>query len=161
MAVEETIPVTEEGYRMYQEKLEHLRTVVRTQIAERIRQAKEFGDISENAEYETAKSDQAFVEGEIIQLENLLRRARIIDKTEIQTNEVSLGSTVEVKDAGSNEKWEFTLVGSNEADPVRGKLSNESPVGAALVGKKKGELIEVKAPGGVMKYKVVAIKKTL
>lgn len=146
---------------MYQEKLEHLRTVVRTQIAERIRQAKEFGDISENAEYETAKSDQAFVEGEIIQLENLVRRARIIDKSEVQTSEVGLGSTVEVKDANSTDKWEFTLVGSNEADPVRGKLSNESPVGAALVGRKKGETIEVKTPGGLLKYKIVAIKKSL
>ncbi|MEW6283236.1 MAG: transcription elongation factor GreA [Candidatus Eremiobacterota bacterium] len=156
---EETIHVTEEGYRMYQEKLEYLRTVVRAQIAERIRQAKEFGDISENAEYETAKSDQAFVEGEIIQLENLLRRARVIDKSEIQTSEVGLGSTVEVKDAGSNEKWELTLVGSNEADPVHGKLSNESPLGAAILGRKKGDTVEVKAPGGLIKYKIVSIKK--
>ncbi len=160
MAIEETIPVTEEGYRMYQEKLEHLRTVVRTQIAERIRQAKEFGDISENAEYETAKSDQAFVEGEIIQLENLLRRAKIIDKSEVQTTEVGLGSVVELKDANGNDKWEFTLVGSNEADPVRGKLSNESPVGVVIMGKKKGETIEVKAPGGLLKYKIISIKKS-
>ena len=154
---EDTIPMTEEGYKMYQEKLERLKTVVRGEIAERIRQAKEFGDISDNAEYESAKSDQAFVEGEIIQLERLLSRAKIIDKGELPTDEVNLGSTVEIQDAASKRKHIVTIVGTNEADIEKGKISNESPVGRALLNSKKGETVEVKTPIGLAKYKIVKI----
>lgn len=154
---EDTIPMTEEGFKMYQEKLERLKTVVRGEIAERIRQAKEFGDISDNAEYESAKSDQAFVEGEIIQLERLLGRAKIIDKGELPTDEVNIGSTVEIQDANTKRKHVVTIVGTNEADIEKGKISNESPVGRALLNQKKGETVEVKTPIGMAKYKIVKI----
>lgn len=154
---EEQIPMTEEGFRMYQEKLQRLKTVERSAIAERIRQAKEFGDISDNAEYEAAKSDQAFVEGEIIQLERLLSRARLIDRNELSTDEVHLGATVEIQETSSKEKFTVTIVGTTEADVEKGKISNESPVGAALIDQKKGSTVEVKTQRGVHKYKILKI----
>lgn len=155
---EEPIPMTEEGYQMYKEKLARLRTVERAAVAERIRQAKEFGDISDNAEYESAKSDQAFVEGEIIQLERLLSRAQIIDRRELSTSEVHLGSTVEIQDQTTKEKYSVTVVGTTEADVEKGRISNESPVGAALIDQKKGAVVDVKTPGGPAKYKILKIE---
>lgn len=157
---EESIPVTEEGFRMYQEKLERLKTVTRLEIAERIRQAKEFGDISDNAEYESAKMDQAFVEGEVLQLERLLSRAKIIDRADLPADEVNLGSTVEIQELSSKRKHTVTMVGTNEADIEKGKISNESPIGRAILNQKKGETVEVKTPNGVFKYKIVKIKAT-
>jgi len=158
---EAVIPMTEEGHRMYQEKLERLRTVVRAEVAERIRQAKEFGDISDNAEYESAKSDQAFVEGEIIQLERLLSRAKIIDRNELSTDEVNLGSMVEIQEVNTKRKHTVTIVGTNESDIEKGKISNESPIGRAILNQKKGEIVDVKTPAGNAKYKIVKIKTTL
>ena len=158
---EEVIPMTEEGHRMYQEKLERLRTVVRAEVAERIRQAKEFGDISDNAEYESAKSDQAFVEGEIIQLERLLSRAKIIDRNELPTDEVNLGSTVELQEINTKRKHTVTIVGTNESDIEKGRISNESPVGRAILNQKKGEVVEVKTPAGLARYKIVKIRTTV
>lgn len=157
---ENVIPMTEEGYRMYQEKVERLRTVVRAEVAERIRQAKEFGDISDNAEYESAKSDQAFVEGEIIQLERLLSRAKIIDRNELPTDEVNLGSTVELHEVNSKKKHVVTIVGTNEADIEKSRISNESPVGRAILNRKKGEVVDVKTPAGLAQYKIVKIRTT-
>lgn len=142
---------------MYQDKLERLKTEVRAQIAERIRQAKEFGDISDNAEYESAKQDQAFVEGEIIQLERLLGNAKIIDRAELSTDEVTLGSTVEIQESASKRKHIVTIVGTSEADIEKARISNESPVGRALLSSKKGETVEVKTPLGLAKYKIVRI----
>ncbi len=158
---EDVIPMTEEGHKMYQDKLERLRTVVRSEVAERIRQAKEFGDISDNAEYESAKSDQAFVEGEIIQLERLLSRAKIIDRNELPTDEVNLGSTIELHEINTKRKHTVTIVGTNEADIEKGRISNESPVGRAILNQKKGEIVEVKTPSGIAKYKIFKIKTTL
>ena len=155
---EESIPVTAEGYRMYQEKLERLKTVTRSEISERIRQAKEFGDISDNAEYESAKVDQAFVEGEIIQLERLLSRAKIIDRADLPTDEVNLGSTVELQEVNTKRKHTVTIVGTNEADIEKGKISNESIVGRAILNQKKGDVVEVKTPIGMAKYKIVKIR---
>lgn len=159
---EESIPVTEEGFRMYQEKLERLKTVVRAEVAERIRQAKEFGDISDNAEYESAKVDQAFVEGEIIQLERLIARARIIDRSELATDEVNLGAMVELHDVVHKQrKFMVTVVGTNEADIEKGKISNESMIGRAILNQKKGSIVEVKTPMGLAKYKIAKIKSGL
>ena len=155
---EESIPVTAEGFKMYQEKLERLKTVVRSEVAERIRQAKEFGDISDNAEYESAKMDQAFVEGEILQLERLLSRAKVIDRSDLPVDEVNLGSTVEIQELLSKRKHTVTMVGTNEADIERGRISNESPIGKAILSQKKGDTVEVKTPNGVFKYKIVKIK---
>lgn len=151
------IPMTEEGFKMYQEKLERLKTIVRSEIAERIRQAKEFGDISDNAEYESAKVDQAFVEGEILQLQSLLARAKIINREDLSTDEVSLGATVEIHDTSSKRIHTVTIVGTNEANIEKGRISNESPVGRAILNQKKGETVEVKTPSGIDHYKIVKI----
>ena len=158
---EETIPMTEQGFNMYKEKLQRLKTTDRAAVAERIRQAKEFGDISDNSEYETAKSDQAFIEGEIIQLENLLSRAKIIDRNELTTDEVHLGSTVQLKDEATKEVFVMTLVGTTEADIEKGRISNESPIGAAILDKKLNEVVGVKTPRGHVKYKIVKIETTI
>ncbi len=158
---DEAIPMTEQGFKMYKEKLHRLKTTERTAVAERIRQAKEFGDISDNAEYESAKSDQAFIEGEIIQLERLLARAKIIDRNELTTDEVHLGSTVELENVDTKETYTVTVVGTNEADIERGRISNESPVGAALINTKLGALVEVKTMRGFAKFKVNKIETTI
>ncbi|MBI3930165.1 MAG: transcription elongation factor GreA [Armatimonadetes bacterium] len=155
---EELIPMTKEGYEMYKEKLRRLETVERSAVAERIRQAKEFGDISDNAEYESAKSDQAFVEGEIAQLKRLLTRVKIIDRADLDTSKVNLGTTVEIQNTASKDHFTVTIVGTTEADMEKGRISNESPVGAALLERKKGETVEIKTPAGMTEYKVLAIR---
>lgn len=155
---EEAIPMTEQGFTMYKEKLQRLKTTDRSAVAERIRQAKEFGDISDNAEYESAKSDQAFIEGEIIQLENLLSRARIINRDDLTNEQVHLGSTVELKDETTKEVFVMTVVGTSEADIEKGRISNESPVGAAILDKKLLEVVPVKTPRGISKLKIVKIE---
>jgi transcription elongation factor GreA len=153
------ITLTREGFKKLEAKLEHLKTHQRREVAERIRQAKEFGEIGENAEYEDAKSEQAFVEGEILNLENTLRHAKIIDESDIHTDVVSVGSVVALKELDSGEEIEYQIVGTNEADPANGKISDESPVGLSLQGMKKGQVIEVKVPDGLVKYKVLKITK--
>ncbi len=158
---DEAIPMTEQGYTMYKEKLHRLKTAERSAVAERIRQAKEFGDISDNAEYESAKSDQAFIEGEIIQLERLLTRAKIIDRNELTTDEVHLGSTVELENLDTKEVYVVTVVGTTESDIEKGRISNESPVGRALIDRKLGETVEVKTVRGFSKYKVKKIETTI
>ena len=158
---ETPIPMTEEGFNTYTAKLQRLKTEERQKIALRIRQAKEFGDISDNAEYESAKSDQAFVEGEIIQLERLLQRATIIDRNELTTDEVHLGSTVELQDENSKESYKVTLVGTTEADIEKRRISNESPIGAAIINKKLGETVKVKTPRGQTKYKIAKIETNI
>ena len=158
---DETIPMTEQGFNMYKEKLQRLKTTERTAVAERIRQAKEFGDISDNAEYESAKSDQAFIEGEIIQLENLLTRAKIIDRNELTNDEVHLGSTVQLRDEASKEVYTMTVVGTTEADVEKGRISNESPIGAAILDKKLNEVVQVKTLRGQSKFKIMKIETTI
>jgi len=152
--------LTKEGLVKLEEELDELKTVHRREVNERIRQAKEFGDISENAEYEDAKQEQAFVEGRILKVEAMIRNARIIDASEYAQDEVHLGATVKVKEAKTGATHEFTIVGSTEADPVNGRLSNESPLGSALIGKKKGESADVTTPRGLTTYKVEAINST-
>lgn len=156
------ITLTREGFKKLEARLEHLKTHQRREVADRIRQAKEFGEIGENPEYEDAKSEQAFVEGEILNLENMLRNAKILDDSDIHTDVVSVGSVVALKDLDAGEDHEFQIVGTNEADPSATpvkRISDESPLGAALQGQKKGAVVEVKVPDGLVRYKVVKITK--
>jgi transcription elongation factor GreA len=155
---EQEIIITRQGLKRLEEELEYLRTVRRQQVAERIKQAIEFGDISENSEYDEAKNEQAFVEGRIITLEKTLRRAKLIDQNEISTEVVSLGSRVRLQDLNSGEEHEFEIVGSVEADPSQNRISNLSPVGKALLGQKAGAVVEVNAPGGVQRFKILSIE---
>ncbi len=154
---QQEILLTAEGLKRLEEELENLKTVRRKEVAERIKQAIEFGDISENSEYEDAKNEQAFIEGSIIDLEKKLRHARIIDANNGET--VGVGSTVILEDLESGSKMEYTIVGSMEADPLKNRISNESPVGSAILGQSNGSIVDVQAPVGVIKYKIVNIKK--
>ena len=152
------IILTPDGYKKLQEEIELLSTVRRRDVAERIRVAREFGDIAENAEYDAAKNDQAHLEARIAVLEERLKNSRVVTKKEIRSGEVSVGTTVRLKDMGSNKTVEYHIVGSAEADPAEMKLSNESPVGKAIMGRKKGEIVEVSAPRGALKFKIMEIK---
>ncbi|EAX47224.1 transcription elongation factor GreA [Thermosinus carboxydivorans Nor1] len=159
MAEKQTI-LTVDGLKKIEQKLEHLKSVRRREVAERIKQAIEFGDISENSEYEDAKNEQAFIEGEILTLEKMLRNAKVIDEGEISTDTVTIGSTVVLKDLEFGDELEYTLVGSAEADPMEFKISNESPVGQAIMGQKVGSVVEVNVPAGILKYKILEIKRS-
>lgn len=152
------IVLTAEGLEKLQGELDELKTVHRREVNDRIRQAKEYGDLSENAEYEDAKQEQAFIEGRILKLEGMIRNARLIDESEYAPNEVHLGCTVKVKDLKNGENYEFSIVGSAEADPPKHRISNESPLGRALIGHKKGETVDVTTPRGIAKYKIDSIK---
>lgn len=150
--------LTAEGLKKIEQKFEHLKSVRRREVAERIKQAIEFGDISENSEYEDAKNEQAFIEGEIITLEKMLRNSRVIDEHDIGTDVVSIGAIVVLKDLEFGDELEYTIVGSAEADPTEMKISNESPVGQAILGQKVGSVVEVNVPAGILKYEVLAIR---
>ena len=150
--------LTPDGYKKLQEEIEHLSTFRRQEIAERIRVAREFGDIAENAEYDSAKNDQAHLEARIAMLEERLANSRVVTKKEIRSGEVSVGTKVRLKDMTSNKQFEYHVVGSAEANPAEMKLSNESPVGKAIMGHKKGDVVEVSAPRGALKFKIMEIK---
>ncbi|GAX88629.1 transcription elongation factor GreA [Effusibacillus lacus] len=156
---EKEVLLTQTGLKKLEEELEYLRAVKRKEVAERIKTAISFGDISENSEYDDAKNEQAFVEGRIITLEKMLRNARIINDSEVNTSVVGIGSTVLLKDIEMGDVVEYTIVGSAEADPFENKISNESPVGLALLGKTVGEKIDVHVPAGVIPYEILEIKK--
>jgi transcription elongation factor GreA len=140
--------LTPEGLKRLQEELEELQTVRRREVAERIKEAREFGDISENSEYDDAKNEQMMLETRIAQLEEKLRSAQVIEKKDLSTDVVQIGSTVHVKDEKDGKSKKFTIVGSAEASPAELKLSNESPVGRALLGRKRDEVVTVQVPGG-------------
>jgi transcription elongation factor GreA len=150
--------LTPEGYKKLQEEIEYLSNDKRREVADRIRVAREFGDIAENAEYDDAKNEQALLEHRIATLEERLRNARVIEKKEISKDVVSIGSKVKLRDVDAKRTVEYHIVGSAEANPAENKLSNESPVGKAIIGHKKGETVEVVAPRGSMKYKILEIK---
>jgi transcription elongation factor GreA len=150
--------LTEEGYEKLKEEIRYLSTEKRREVAERIRTAREFGDIAENAEYDDAKNEQAMLEHRIAQLQERLTNARVIEADEVTTEAVSVGSKVRLKDMDANRTVEYQIVGSAEANPSEQKLSNESPVGRAIIGRKKGEVVEVAAPRGSLKYKIMDIK---
>ena len=152
--------LTEEGLKQLTEELNHLSTVKREEVAERIRQAREFGDITENSEYDDAKNEQALLEGRIALLQEKLRRARVVKDSDVATDKVSIGTTVTLRDKSTRKNRVYTLVGSAEADPTNSRLSNESPVGQAIMGKKVGEVVTVPVPAGAIKYEIVKIGKT-
>lgn len=154
---EKEVLLTVQGLKRLEEELEQYKSVRRRDVAERIKQAIEFGDISENSEYEDAKNEQAWIEGRILTLEKMLRNAKIIDDENLGTDEVTLGSTVMIRDLEFEEVLEYTIVGSMEADPGNSMISNESPVGRAILGKSKGSIVEVTVPAGVLKYQIVDI----
>ena len=151
--------LTQEGYDKLEQELNYLKTEKRTEIAERIKVARGFGDLSENAEYDEAKSAQSDNEMQIAELEAKLRNAKVINEKEIDTKTVQIGNCVKLHDLEFDEDIEYTIVGSTEVNLAENKISNESPVGKALLGKKKGEIVEVDAPDGVIKFKILAIKK--
>ena len=153
------ILLTQEGYENLEKELENLVTVKRAEIAERIKIALGFGDLSENSEYDESKNAQAANEAKIAELENKIRYAKIIDESEIDTKTVQVGNTVKVLDMEFDEEESYTIVGSTEVDLSQNKISNESPIGMALMGAKKGQVVEVHAPAGIMKYKVISITK--
>lgn len=157
--VNKEIIVTASGFSKLEEELEQLKTVKRHEVTEKIRNAVSYGDISENSEYEDAKNEQAFVEGRILTIENMLRNAKVIKDDEINTDLVSVGTTVRLKDIEFNEVVEYTIVGSAEADPGANYISNESPLGVAILGRKKNDVVDVNAPSGVVKYKILSINK--
>ena len=159
MGEEKEILLTQEGYDKLEQELEVLKTEKRTEISERIKVALGFGDLSENSEYDEAKNAQAANETKIAELENKLRYAKIIDESEIDTKTVQVGNTVKVLDMEFNEEESYTIVGSTEVDLAQNKISNESPIGVALMGAKKGQIVEAQAPAGVMRYKIISITK--
>ena len=152
--------MTYEGVKKLEDELEFLKTVKRKEITEKIKVALGYGDLSENSEYDEAKNEQAFTEGRIIQLENMLKNAQVVDESELPTDIVSVGSIVKVKDYEYEDEEEFTIVGSAEADPMNNKISNESPVGEALVGKRVGDIVEVQVPDGVNKFEILEIRRS-
>ena len=152
--------MTYEGVKKLESELEYLKTVKRKEITEKIKVALGYGDLSENSEYDEAKNDQAFTEGRILQLENMLKNAVVVDESEIPSDIVSVGSKVKVKDYEFDEEVEYSIVGSAEADPINFKISNESPVGSALIGKKVGAIIEVIIPDGVNKFEILGISRS-
>lgn len=156
---EKEVILTQEGLRKLEEELEHLKSVKRREVAERIKIAIGYGDISENSEYEDAKNEQAFIEGRVITLEKMLRNARIINDDEIDTEVVSIGSRVKLEDLEFGDTMEYTIVGTAESDPSQNKISNESPVGKAILGKEKGAIVDVNVPAGIIQYKIIEINK--
>jgi len=154
---EKSVLLTLGGLKKLEQELEYLKTVKRRQVAERIKQAVEFGDINENSEYDDAKNEQAFVEGRILTIERMLRNAQVIDETDFKPDEVGVGSKVKVLDLEFEEELIYTIVGSAEADLLENKISNESPVGKALLGQKVGDVVEIAVPAGQLKYRILEI----
>ena len=156
---EKEVILTQEGYNKLEEELNYLKTEKRAEIADRIKVALGFGDLSENSEYDEAKNAQAENENKIAELENKLRYAKIIDEKNIDTETVQIGNTVKVLDKELDEKIDYIIVGSTEVNLAENKISNESPLGRALLGAKKNQVVEVEAPAGILKYKILSIKK--
>ncbi|GED72958.1 transcription elongation factor GreA [Brevibacillus reuszeri] len=154
---EKEVILTPEGLSRLEQELEDLKTVKRKEVAARIKEAISFGDISENSEYEEAKNEQAFIEGRILTLEKMLRNARIITNDDVDTGVVSVGSRVRLKDLEFGDVVDYTIVGSAESDPMNNKISNESPVGQALLGKAKGAVVDVNVPAGTIQYEILDI----
>ena len=153
------IMLTDEGLNKLEQELELLKTQKRQEVAEKIKVARGFGDLSENAEYDAAKEEQAQIEARIVQLENMLKNAKIIDQDEIDLTKVSIGTKVTVFDVEFEEELEYSIVGSTEADPDLNKISDESPVGRALIGRNIGDTVDVETPGGVIQMKILSINK--
>ena len=159
MQAEREVILTARGLRKIEEELDQLRTVHRKRVADRIRESMHFGEMGENSEFEDAKNEQAFVEGRIEELRQILAMARVIESEDVLTDSVSVGSVVRVKDLETADEWEWNIVGTVEADPAENRISNESPVGKALMQRKIGDVAVVEIPAGVAKYEVLDIRK--
>ncbi len=159
MAAAKQVILTSEGLEKLEKELEYLKTVKRQEVAAEIKVALGYGDLSENSEYDEAKNKQAQMEIRIVEIETMLKNAKVIDEAEISTDTVSLGCTVTVYDVEFDEEIHYSIVGSTEADPSNGKISDESPVGAALLGKKVGDIVDAPVPAGSIELKIVAINK--
>lgn len=153
--------LTYEGLKQREEELEHLKVVRRQEIAQKIKEAREQGDLSENAEYDAAKDEQRDIEAKIEELENLLKNAEVIDEDEVELDKINVGCQVRVLDMEFDEEIEFRIVGSTEASSLQNRISNESPVGKALIGKKIGDIVAVETQAGVLEYEVLAIQRAL
>ncbi len=152
--------LTPEGLKKLEGELELLKTVKRREVAQRIKEALEFGDISENSEYDDAKNEQAFIEGRIITLEKMLRNAKVIEHEDGQEDGVvAVGKKVVLRDLQTSEEFEYQIVGSAEADPIQAKISNESPVGKAILGKAQGDVVQVEVLDGLLKYEIVSVRR--
>lgn len=156
---EKEVLLTHEGLKKLEDELEQLKSVKRREVAERIKLAISYGDISENSEYEDAKNEQAFIEGRIMTLEKMLRNARLINEAEVDTHVVSIGSTVILKDIEFDDEVHYTIVGSAEANPGQNKISNESPVGKSLLGQSVGTVVDVNVPAGIIQFEILDIKR--
>ena len=152
--------LTKEGLAKYEEELHELKTVKLKEVAEKLKEAREQGDLSENAEYDAAKDEQRDIAARIEVIEKILKNAEVIDDSDVDTNKISIGCTVKLKDLEYDEEIEYKIVGSSEANSLKGKISNESPVGKALIGAKKGQTVAVETPAGVFKYKVLGIQRS-
>ncbi len=151
--------LTYEGLEQLENELEQLKVVRRKEVAEKIKQALAFGDLSENSEYDEAKNEQAQMEARIVHIESMLKRAKVIDEDEINTDIVNIGAKVSIQNVSTKQEVQYTIVGPTEANPGKAKLSYESPVGAALLGKQKGSTVEITVPAGTVKFKIVSISK--
>lgn len=158
MAIEKIFPMTKEGKQKLENELDQLKAVKRKEVVERIKIARSFGDLSENSEYDSAKEEQAFVEGRITTLENMIRNAKIIEENELDSDNVSLGKSVTFVELPNGDEETYTIVGSAEADPFEGKISNDSPIARCLIGKTIGDEVTVQTPGGEMNVRIVSIK---
>lgn len=151
--------LTYEGLKKIEEELEQLKTVRRKEVTQKIKTALSFGDLSENSEYDEAKNEQAFVEGRIATLENMLKNAKVIDEEDVKTDVISVGATAKVRDLEFGDEMEITIVGSAEADPTQMKISNEAPIGRGLLGHKVGDRVDIQIPDGTISYEVLEIKR--
>ncbi|MFL6562580.1 MAG: transcription elongation factor GreA [Bacillus sp. (in: firmicutes)] len=158
MATEKVFPMTQAGKDKLVQEVEHLKSVKRKEVVERIKIARSFGDLSENSEYDSAKEEQAFVEGRITTLENMIRNAKIIAEAANASDSVTLGSSVTFVELPDGDEETYIIVGSAEADPFEGKISNDSPIAKSLLGKKVGDQVSVQTPGGEMSVRIVSIK---
>ena len=156
--VEKTFPMTKEGLEKLEQELDNLKLVKRPEVVERIKVARSYGDLSENSEYEAAKDEQAFIEGRISTVETMIRYAEIVDNANIDKNEVALGKAVVFQEVGDDEEEEYQIVGTAEADPFAGKISNESPIAQALIGRKVGDVVNIPLPIGEIEVKIVDLK---
>ncbi|MDQ0174247.1 transcription elongation factor GreA [Bacillus chungangensis] len=157
MAIEKIFPMTQAGKEKLEQELEYLKSVKRKEVVERIKIARSFGDLSENSEYDSAKEEQAFVEGRITTLENMIRNAKIITEDDMNSDTVSLGKSVTFVELPDGDEETYTIVGSAEADPFEGKISNDSPIAKSLLGHKIGQEVTVQTPGGEMRVKITKI----
>ena len=151
------VVLTEEGLKKLQDELEYLKVTKRKEITEKIKEARGFGDLSENSEYDAAKDAQATMEQRVVEIENIIKNAKIVSADEMPTDIVSITSKVKVYDCDLEEEEEYIIVGATESDPISGKISDESPIGKALLGKKVGDTVEVETPGGAISIKILEI----